>query len=184
RAIYYALWTVVLWALFGAYVTVLWLIACMIYLPARLLRRPSTRLFERALKAPSQASATSGVGHAFDVAGIKRAAIVGAGASGLATARALLAQGIDVTVFERRPSVGGVWADGYVDFGVQTQKELYEFPDWPLPKDATNFTPGPELQRYLEGYARHHGVWPHVRLDTTVTRITERPDGSPGWRIV
>jgi cation diffusion facilitator CzcD-associated flavoprotein CzcO len=178
--------TAVLWALFGPYVTVLWLLACIIYLPARLLRRPSTRLFERVLKRtrPARpATVTFGIDPSFDVTGVRRVAIVGAGASGLTTARALLAQGLDVTVFERQRSVGGVWADGYVDFGVQTQNELYELPDWPLPKEATNFTPGPEFQRYLEAYARRHGVWPHIRLDATVTGIAERPDGRPGWRV-
>ena len=74
---------------------------------------------------------------------VRRIGIIGAGVAGLATAKTLLAEGYDCTVFERAPRVGGVWADGYVNFGVQVQKELYEFPDWPLPEEAPNFTPGP-----------------------------------------
>ena len=35
RAGYYALWTLVLWVLFGAYVLVLWLVAVIAYLIAR-----------------------------------------------------------------------------------------------------------------------------------------------------
>ena len=74
---------------------------------------------------------------------VKRVGIIGAGVAGLATAKALLAEGLDCTVFERAERLGGVWADGYSNFGVQVQKELYEFPDWPLPSDTPNFTPWP-----------------------------------------
>lgn len=185
RAAYYALWTALLWVLFGACVSVLWVIACIIFVPAYLLHRPSTKLFDRVLThthSGDPGSVNAATCQPIDFSDVKRVAIIGAGVSGLSTARALLAQGLHVTVFERQGSIGGVWADGYVDFGVQTQKDLYELPDWPLPKDATNFTPGPEFQKYLEAYARHHGVWPHIRLDTAVTGISERPHGK-GWLL-
>ena len=84
---------------------------------------------------------------------VKRVGIIGAGVAGLATAKTLLADGLGCTIFERGDRLGGVWADGYSNFGVQVQKELYEFPDWPLPSDAPNFTPGPIFQKYLEEYA-------------------------------
>ena len=61
---------------------------------------------------------------------VRRVGIIGAGVAGLATAKTLLADGIDCVVFERGERLGGVWADGYSNFGVQIQKELYEFPDW------------------------------------------------------
>src|SRR5262249_5870000 len=144
-AIAYAIWTWALWILFGVYVTVLWVVALCFYLPSRLLGRPSTVLPDRVRPPDGQQSATTSaatVGQ-HDLSSIRRVAIIGAGASGLATARILLAQGLDCTLFERRPTLGGVWADGYLNFGVQVQRELYEFPDWPLPADAANFTPGP-----------------------------------------
>jgi hypothetical protein len=162
---YYALWTLALWVLFGVYVTVLWVVACCFYLPSRLMGRPSTilpRLAEPTeeearvvtSRLPSEtASAAQPANWSSDVSKIRRVAVIGAGASGLATARVLLAQGLDCSVFERRPSLGGVWANGYLNFGVQTQRELYEFPDWPLPADTANFTPGPVFQRYLTDYA-------------------------------
>ena len=70
---------------------------------------------------------------------IKRVGIVGAGVAGLATAKTLQAAGYDCTIFERAERLGGVWADGYSNFGVQVQRELYQFPDWPLPADTPNF---------------------------------------------
>jgi cation diffusion facilitator CzcD-associated flavoprotein CzcO len=64
-----------------------------------------------------------------DMNDVKRVGIIGAGVAGLATAKILTAQGLDCTVFEKADRLGGVWADGYSNFGVQAQKELYQFPD-------------------------------------------------------
>ena len=52
-----------------------------------------------------------------------------------------------------------------VDFGVQVQKELYEFPDWPLPESAPNFTPGPVMQQYPTAPSRAGST-----CDATLTR--------------
>ena len=114
---------------------------------------------------------------------VKRVGIIGAGVAGLATAKTLLAEGLDCTVFERGERLGGVWADGYSNFGVQVQKELYQFPDWPLPDDAPNFTPGPVFQKYLEDYADHFGIRPHLRFGARVTDLEPRDDAAPGWTM-
>ena len=114
---------------------------------------------------------------------IRTVGIIGAGVAGLATAKTLLAEGIECVVFERGERLGGVWADGYSNFGVQIQKELYEFPDWPLPPETPNFTPGPVLQQYLEGYCDHFGVRPHLRLNARVTSVERRRNGASGWAV-
>jgi len=113
----------------------------------------------------------------------RRIGIIGAGVAGLATARALLADGFDCVVFERADRLGGVWADGYSGFGVQVQKELYEFPDWPLPPETPDFTPGPVFQRYLEDFADHFDVRRHIRLSTRVVGVEPIDGGRSGWRI-
>ncbi|MFQ6030659.1 MAG: flavin-containing monooxygenase [Dehalococcoidia bacterium] len=114
---------------------------------------------------------------------VRKAGIIGAGVSGLATAKQLISQGIECTVFERGKTLGGVWADGYANFGVQVQKELYEFPEYPLPKEVANFTAGPVFQKYLEDYAREFDVFPHIRFSSSVTEIAERPRNQPGWVV-
>lgn len=114
---------------------------------------------------------------------IRSVAVIGAGVAGLAAAKTLIGEGIQCSVFERSERLGGVWADGYVNFGVQVQKELYEIPDWPLPPKAPNFTPGPTFQRYLEGYCDHFGVRPHLRLNTRVLSVAALQDGAPGWSV-
>lgn len=112
----------------------------------------------------------------------EKVAIIGAGVAGLATARHLIGEGFDCTVFERNPALGGVWSDGYLNFGVQVQRELYQFPDWPLPKDTPNFTPGPIIQQYLQDYADHFGVTPNIRFDTRVTNLSDAVSPQ-GWSI-
>jgi dimethylaniline monooxygenase (N-oxide forming) len=114
---------------------------------------------------------------------VKRVGIVGAGEAGLATAKMLLESGYECTVFERNPRVGGVWTDGYLDFGVQVQHELYEIPDFPLPTGTPDFTPGPTICSYLKDYADEYGVTPHIKLNTLVTGVDAINDGHSGWTI-
>jgi dimethylaniline monooxygenase (N-oxide forming) len=114
---------------------------------------------------------------------IKRVGIIGAGVAGLATAKTLQAQGLDCTIFERAERIGGVWAIGYSNFGVQVQKELYQFPDWPLPDGTPTFTPGPIFQRYLEDYADHFEIRSHIRLGARVTGLAPRANRAAGWTV-
>ena len=114
---------------------------------------------------------------------VNQIAVIGAGISGLLAAKTLLGEGLSCTVFERSNAVGGVWADGYANFGVQVQKELYQFPDWPLPPDAPDFTPGPVFQKYVEGYCAAFGLTPHIRMNTEVLGLSPRPDGQEGWML-
>jgi len=117
------------------------------------------------------------------MSGVRRVGIVGTGIAGLATAKTLSAQGLDCVLFERTGKIGGVWADGYVNFGVQVRKELYEFPDWPMPASAPDFTPGPVFQQYLEDYVDHFGFREAIRLNARVADLSPRADGDPGWTI-
>ena len=114
---------------------------------------------------------------------VKKVGIIGAGVAGLSTAKLLIEQGLECVVFERGDTLGGVWADGYSNFGVQVQKELYEFPDWPLPKEVPNFTSGPVIQEYLEDYAQLFGVKPHIQFNSVVANIEERANGDSGWTV-
>ena len=118
-----------------------------------------------------------------DWTAVKSVGIVGAGVAGLVTARTLIAEGLDCTLFERAGVLGGVWRDGYSNFGVQVQRELYEVPDWPLPEGTPDFTPGPIMQRYLADFADHFGVTPRIRFDTEATEIAERGGPGAGWTI-
>lgn len=109
---------------------------------------------------------------------IKTAAVIGAGVSGLAAAKCLRQIGVKCEIFDRSPKLGGVWAAGYHGYGVQVQKDLYEFPDFPLPPGVSDFTAGPVFQEYLEDYCSHFGLRDSLRLSSRV--IAVRRSGQ-GW---
>ena len=110
-------------------------------------------------------------------------AIIGAGVAGLCTARQLIAEGFDCTLLERNNELGGVWSDGYLNFGAQVQRELYEFPDWPLPEGTPDYTPGPVIQKYLQAYADNFEISPRIRFNTRVTRLARAGLPDSDWSI-
>ena len=111
----------------------------------------------------------------------KKVAILGAGVAGLATARSLLGEGFECTLFERNSLLGGVWSDGYINFGVQVQRELYEFPDWPIPENTPDFASGPIIEKYLSDFSDHFKITPHIEIHQKplplISSFTHNPIG-------
>lgn len=112
-----------------------------------------------------------------------RIAIVGAGIAGLCTAKTFLALGYEVEVFEKEPDLGGVWSSArrYPGLTTQNPKETYEFSDWPMPHDYPEWPSGAQVQTYLESYAEHFGITPHIRFRSTL--VSANPAGSDGWTL-
>lgn len=72
---------------------------------------------------------------------VNKVAIIGAGPTGIAAAKYLIAQGIrDITIFEQQDHVGGIWR--YHGFAAGTcpvpQEDPYHPPDEPLKWDSTS----------------------------------------------
>ncbi|GAA3827068.1 FAD-dependent oxidoreductase [Amycolatopsis tucumanensis] len=111
-----------------------------------------------------------------------RVAIVGAGISGLTTAKVLTQAGHDVVVFDRCPDVGGVWSRTRRYPGVTTQSPAaqYAFSDFPMPKDFPEWPTGRQVQEYLASYARNFGIDSLLRLETQVESVV--PDAG-GWLV-
>lgn len=101
-----------------------------------------------------------------------RVAVIGAGMSGIAAAHRLLQAGIDVTVLEKDPEVGGTWYENrYPGCRVDVNNHFYSYSfaqraDWP-----EHFSSQPVLLEYFRGVADRCGVTPHVRFDTEVTSL-------------
>jgi cation diffusion facilitator CzcD-associated flavoprotein CzcO len=105
-----------------------------------------------------------------EVSNVETVCVIGGGVSGVVTARVLLDEGVNVTVLEKTSKLGGVWAENYAGFGVQTPCALYHFPDEKLP-DEWDFTAGPMLNNYIYQYAQKHGVLDAVKFECDVTAI-------------
>ncbi len=105
-------------------------------------------------------------------AGRPSIAVVGAGFGGIGAAVMLRRAGYhDVTVFERGERVGGVWNfNSYPGIACDVPSHLYEFSFAPNPDWSRRYSPGHEIQAYLEDVARREGVLDRVRLNTEVTR--------------
>jgi cation diffusion facilitator CzcD-associated flavoprotein CzcO len=106
--------------------------------------------------------------------GSRSVAVVGGGFGGVGTAAMLRRAGYaDVTVFEQAERVGGVWQHNtYPGLSCDVPSHLYEFSFAPNPRWSRRFSPGREIQAYVEDVARRFGVADRIRVNTEVTRAT------------
>ena len=97
----------------------------------------------------------------------KKVAVIGAGVSGLAAAKAFKERGHAVTVIERSHALGGVWepSRSYPDVQTQRPKDLYRYTGKPMQDHVTHIVVHGIL--HLLGYD-------HVRdKDATLMERTE-----------
>ncbi|MET4800000.1 NAD(P)/FAD-dependent oxidoreductase [Bradyrhizobium sp. LB11.1] len=115
----------------------------------------------------------------------KHVCVIGAGVSGLATAKAFSARGHRVTIVERSADLGGVWEPARSYPGVQTQspKDLYRYTDRAMPDSYPEWPTGPQVHAYLADYAKSFGLDRMLLLNTAVAGMARRADGRPGWTL-
>ncbi|WP_151770039.1 flavin-containing monooxygenase [Streptomyces abyssomicinicus] len=117
-----------------------------------------------------------------------RVAVIGAGAAGLAAAKALLDEGAEVTVLERGDRPGGLWAEGgadgsspaYDSLHLNTSKGRTEFADFPMPAGWPDYPSAARVAEYLARYSDAFQVTGHIRFGTTVTAVRR---SGPAWRV-
>ena len=100
--------------------------------------------------------------------------IIGASASGLATAAALTAAGRPFEVLEATDVVGTAWRHHYDRLHLHTPKSASSLPGLAMPSDWPRYPSRDQVVDYLEAYRAHHGIEPHYGQE--VTRL-ERVDG-------
>jgi len=121
---------------------------------------------------------------------VKTVGIIGAGLSGLVTAKTCLEYGYNVKMFEKDTELGGVWSSSRRYPGVTTQntKDTYFFSDFPMSKHVGEWPAGEEVQAYLSAYAKKFNVFPLIRFSHEITHIdflynkwmiTGNNDGTP-----
>ncbi len=116
-------------------------------------------------------------------------AVVGAGAAGLATAKSLLDEGLEVTVLELGDRPGGLWVQGngsglspaYDSLHLNTSKGRTEFADFPMPADWPDYPSAAMIAGYLADYAERFGVTERIRFGAEVVSV-DRTD--TGWTVV
>ncbi|WP_417451759.1 flavin-containing monooxygenase [Kordiimonas sp.] len=106
-------------------------------------------------------------------------AIIGAGLSGLCMAIRLKENGFsNFTIFEKAGDVGGTWRENtYPGVACDVPSHLYSFSFAPKPDWSKVFSPGPEIQEYIQQVTEKYDLRPHMRLGAKLTGA-EWLDGS------
>ena len=116
-------------------------------------------------------------------------AIIGAGSSGIAAAKALHERGIDFDCYEASDRVGGNWVFGnrngmsaaYRDLHINTSRDRMQFSDFPMARSLPDFPHHSDIASYFDAYVEHWGFRDRIRFETAVARAEKLDDG--GWLL-
>jgi cation diffusion facilitator CzcD-associated flavoprotein CzcO len=119
-----------------------------------------------------------------------KVAIIGAGPSGLAAAKALKEAGVtDFVVFDKNEMVGGNWiynenpshSSVFETTHIISSKKHSQYSDFPMPDDYPDYPSHKQLLKYFNDYARHFDLISHIRFKSTVTKATLADNGI--WQL-
>lgn len=119
-----------------------------------------------------------------------RVAVIGAGAAGLATTKALLDAGLEVVTYEKGDRPGGLWArdnssglsPAYASLHLNTSKARTQFADFPMPAAWPDYPSADLVAGYLADYARTFGVTERIRFGTAVATVEKAEPRQP-WVV-
>ena len=111
-----------------------------------------------------------------------RVGVIGAGMAGILAVIKLREAGItDIVCFEKADRVGGTWRENtYPGIACDVPSHVYSYSFAPNPDFTRMFSPGDEIQGYLEQVVVDFGVGPHLRLGDEV--VSAVYDGGT-WRL-
>ncbi len=120
---------------------------------------------------------------------LPRAAVIGAGSSGIAGLKALVDAGIDVICYEKSDRVGGNWAyrnpngmsAAYRSLHINTSRGRMAYRDYPMPADYPAFPHHSQIKDYFDDYVDHFDLRQYIRFGCGVASARKLPDGS--WEI-
>jgi cation diffusion facilitator CzcD-associated flavoprotein CzcO len=112
-------------------------------------------------------------------------ALIGAGSSGIAVAKALHERGIPFDCFEKGERVGGNWvfqntngmSSAYRSLHINTSRKRMEYSDFPMPLDYPDFPRHDQIARYFDTYVDHFGFRDRIRFNTGVEHVEKGADG-------
>ncbi|XP_055306207.1 senecionine N-oxygenase-like isoform X2 [Sitodiplosis mosellana] len=125
-------------------------------------------------------------------------AIIGAGASGITSAKYALDQGYNVTVYEHTEQIGGIWwytdetdkdqygnnihSPMYQGLRTNLPYQLMEFPDFPYPKETISYPSQPVVLNYLQSYAERFDIKNHIKFSHLIIRVLPIENGK--WQVI
>ena len=120
---------------------------------------------------------------------LPRTAVIGAGSSGIAAAKALYGAGIPFDCFERGSKIGGNWlfenpngfSACYQTLEINTSGPRMAFSDFPMPEDYPPYPRHELIYAYFEKYVDHFGFRHTITFNTTVEDVSRDADG--GWLL-
>ena len=112
--------------------------------------------------------------------------IIGAGCSGITTAKRLKDHGIDYDQFEMSDDVGGNWyfrnpngrSAVYESLHIDTSKTRLQFEEFPVPEDWPDFPSHRLMHDYFRDYVDHFGLRDGIEFGVGVERAARTPDGA------
>ncbi|MFC7494459.1 MULTISPECIES: flavin-containing monooxygenase [unclassified Nocardioides] len=117
-----------------------------------------------------------------------RVCIIGAGCSGITTAKRLKEHGIDYDQFEMSDDVGGNWyfrnpngrSAVYESLHIDTSTTRLQFEEYPAPADWPHFPHHTLIHQYFRDYVDHFGLRDAITFHTGVERARRT---SEGWEV-
>ncbi|WP_235736044.1 flavin-containing monooxygenase [Nocardioides alcanivorans] len=114
--------------------------------------------------------------------------IIGAGCSGITTAKRLKDHGISYDQLEMSDEVGGNWyfknpngrSSVYESLHIDTSTTRLQFEDFPAPDDYPDFPHHTLMHDYFKAYVEHFDLRDKIEFNTEVTRAVQT-DG--GWEV-
>ena len=116
-------------------------------------------------------------------------AIIGAGSSGIAAAKALHERDLDFDCYEASDRVGGNWvfankngmSAAYRDLHINTSRDRMAFSDFPMADTLPDFPHHKDIAAYFDAYVDHFGFRDRILFETSVARAAQLPDGT--WEL-
>ncbi|KAK0103406.1 hypothetical protein ONS95_005431 [Cadophora gregata] len=112
-----------------------------------------------------------------------KVAVIGAGGVGLSAMKNFIEDGFDVTTYESRDFVGGLWKDSndstisvHSTTIFNTSKYRAGFSDFPLAETDDDYPTAAQLHSWLVRYAEHFNLLPRIELGTKVLNINRVGD--------
>jgi thioredoxin reductase len=117
-------------------------------------------------------------------------ALIGAGPSGLATARNLQKLGVPFQGFEAHTDVGGLWnienprSTVYESAHLISSKHTTEFTEFPMRAEVADYPSHREMRQYFRDFAEHFDLRPHYWFGTRVLKVEPVGESAaPRWRL-